>query len=131
LKVSEFEKSPGGCGVLFGKEAVMRFLNECPGVFRIIRSHESCKAGVDWPFTEGGPVLTVFSSCDYCQTGNDAGVVAVTDCDDSVRCSILPPLTGKQIEKRRVMFPEWLINDGLIFNFNFQDNDESDLQIEI
>jgi hypothetical protein len=76
-------------------------------------------------------VLTVFSSCDYCQTGNDAGVVAVTDFDESARCTTLTPLSGKQIEKRRVMFPEWLMNDQSIVGPSFQEKVQSYLEIEI
>jgi protein phosphatase len=110
-ELSEFEASPRGCGVLFGKEAVQRFLGVCKGSFRLIRSHESCATGFNWPFCEGGPVLTIFSSCDYCDTGNDAAVAMVTDHDDSARCVTLPLLAPGQAEKRRVLFPDWGFED--------------------
>jgi diadenosine tetraphosphatase ApaH/serine/threonine PP2A family protein phosphatase len=114
IAITEFDKSPRGCGVLFGPEAVKNFLNQCPGTFRVIRSHERCSAGFDWPFRKDGTVLTVFSSCDYCDTMNDAGVAAVTDHDQSAECVRLSPLLPLELGKRRVIFPEWLINEEMI-----------------
>jgi diadenosine tetraphosphatase ApaH/serine/threonine PP2A family protein phosphatase len=132
-KILDFEKSPRGCGVLFGRDAAQRFLEACPGAFRIIRSHESCAAGFDWPFNEGGPVLTVFSSCDYCETGNNAGIAAVSDYDTSAKCVALPPLMPSQLGKRRVIFPDWAIDN---VEMEFPDmvagnNGQSDVEIEI
>jgi diadenosine tetraphosphatase ApaH/serine/threonine PP2A family protein phosphatase len=109
--VAEFAKSPRGFGVLFGRDAVTKFLAACPGAFRIVRSHESCQAGFNWPFSEGGPVLTVFSSCDYCNMGNYAGVVTVTDGDNSVKCQAIPPVGTADARKRRVIYPEWLMKE--------------------
>jgi diadenosine tetraphosphatase ApaH/serine/threonine PP2A family protein phosphatase len=127
--VAEFEKSPRGCGVLFGKEAVVRFLTACPGAFRVIRSHESCRAGFNWPFSEGGPVLTVFSSYDYCSMGNDAGVVAVTDHDESVKCEAIAPVGNAK--KRRVIYPEWLMEETGMIRLDTTDEIEKHVAIDI
>jgi protein phosphatase len=131
-EIAEFEKSPRGCGVLFGRDAVGRFLTACPGVVRIVRSHESCSGGFDWPFSEGGPVLTVFSSCDYCNMGNDAGVVAVTDYDDMATCTTISPVTATQRRKRRLIFPEWLMNDaGMTLGGAFPNETDSIVEIDV
>jgi diadenosine tetraphosphatase ApaH/serine/threonine PP2A family protein phosphatase len=129
--VIEFDKSPRGCGVLFGPEAVKKFLSACPGTFRVIRSHESCRLGFDWPFKIGGTVLTVFSSCDYCDTMNDAGVAVVTDYDDSVNCMRLAPLTPIQLAKRRVTFPKWLFEGEMMETPPFDNTEDLILDVEI
>jgi hypothetical protein len=130
-KVTEFEDSPRGCGVLFGREAVERFLRVCPGAFRIVRSHESCQDGFDWPFTQEGPVLTVFSSCDYCNTGNDAAVATITDSDNSAKCVAFAPIIGQQIEKKRVIFPEWLMREAGAGALDVAQNDRDPIDVEI
>jgi diadenosine tetraphosphatase ApaH/serine/threonine PP2A family protein phosphatase len=115
-RVAEFEKSPRGCGVLFGAEAVNKFTKECGIVSRIIRSHESCADGFEWPFSENGPVLTVFSSCNYCETMNNAAVAMISDSSDSTECTILRPLDDEIKSRRRVQFPIWLVdapNEGM------------------
>jgi diadenosine tetraphosphatase ApaH/serine/threonine PP2A family protein phosphatase len=128
VDVADFDKSPRGCGVLFGAQAVRRFLEACPGTNRIIRSHESCTAGFDWPFREGGTVLTVFSSCDYCDLMNHAAVVIVTDHDASAHCVTLAPLAPSQLKRRRVLFPDWLIDGkGAV---RVTDGGEENVQLE-
>jgi protein phosphatase len=115
-RVSEFEKSPRGCGVLFGADAVNKFTKECGIVSRIIRSHESCSGGFEWPFSENGPVLTVFSSCNYCEIMNDAAIATVSDESATPDCTILPPLGESMRSKRRITFPVWIFdspNDGM------------------
>jgi diadenosine tetraphosphatase ApaH/serine/threonine PP2A family protein phosphatase len=109
-QVTEFEKSPRGCGVLYGADAVNHFTKECGIVDRIIRSHESCTKGFDWPFEENGPVLTVFSSCNYCEMMNSAAVATISDDVQSPDCTILPPLMEHMRPKRRVIFPVWLLD---------------------
>jgi hypothetical protein len=114
--ITEFEKSPRGCGVLFGAEAVNKFTKECGIVNRIVRSHESCSEGFEWPFYENGPVLTVFSSCNYCDMMNNAAVAMISDSSSSAECTILTPLHYSMKSKRRVTFPIWLLDspdDGM------------------
>jgi len=107
--VADFGDNPRGCGVLFGEQAVRKFRTACPSVGRVIRSHESCSSGYEWPFLEDGSVLTVFSSCDYCEMMNDAAVAAVNDGDLSLDCAKLSPLREEQMNRRRVTFPEWAL----------------------
>lgn len=109
--VADFTESPRGIGFLFGEKAVRRFIDACPGIDRIIRAHESCREGFDWPFSESDAVLTVFSSCDYCEMMNDAAVAFVNDGDASARCVKVPPLYRAQLDCRRVTFPDWLIEE--------------------
>jgi hypothetical protein len=45
---------------------------------------------------------------------NDAGVAAVTDHDESAECARLPPLLPMDLGKRRVIFPEWLMDEESI-----------------
>jgi hypothetical protein len=40
---------------------------------------------------------------------NNAGVVGVTDHDTTANCMTLAPLVKSQLKRRRVLFPEWLI----------------------
>jgi diadenosine tetraphosphatase ApaH/serine/threonine PP2A family protein phosphatase len=111
--VTEFGQNPRGCGVLYGSEAVDRFVADCGNFRRIIRAHESCPAGYDWPFEQDGKVLTVFSSCDYCAMNNHAGVVLIDAETDATECLKLPPLGEADLVRRRVVFPPWLIDEGI------------------
>jgi diadenosine tetraphosphatase ApaH/serine/threonine PP2A family protein phosphatase len=107
--VHVFGPSPRGCGFVYGDEAVNQFTQADGVEHRIIRAHESCPRGFDWPIPENGKVLTVFSSCDYCETGNDAAVALVHDQDLSVQFCQFAPLTGSRREKRRVQYPTWML----------------------
>jgi diadenosine tetraphosphatase ApaH/serine/threonine PP2A family protein phosphatase len=112
-EVPEFGQSPRGCGFLFGEDAVSRFAQDGVHEKRIIRGHQRCSDGFSWPFTESGRVLTVFSSCDYCNTGNDAAVVTVNDVDYDVNCKTFSPISGDQRHLRRVQFPDWLLQSEM------------------
>jgi diadenosine tetraphosphatase ApaH/serine/threonine PP2A family protein phosphatase len=113
IEVQEFEKSPRGCGCLFGEDAVLKFLERIGNCDRVIRAHESCVNGYDWPFREN-TVLTLFSSCDYCQMQNHAGIAIVNEHSVPI-CESLPPLLAEQIKNRRVTFPRWtLCGDGIV-----------------
>jgi diadenosine tetraphosphatase ApaH/serine/threonine PP2A family protein phosphatase len=67
--VSDFSPSSRGCGFMFGAEATRAFL-ERSDLRMIIRAHELCLDGFQWHF--GQTVLTLFSTCDYCQNANHA-----------------------------------------------------------
>jgi hypothetical protein len=45
---------------------------------------------------------------------NDAGLVFVNEWDDSVQCMELPPLYPSQMERRRVTFPQWLVEEPCV-----------------
>jgi hypothetical protein len=109
--VPEFAENPRGVGFLFGEHAVRRFIDASPGLVRIIRAHESCVEGFNWPFLHSDSVLTVFSSCDYCEMMNDAAVAFISDKDASACCAKVPPLRPAQLASRRVTFPDWLIEE--------------------
>jgi hypothetical protein len=76
-------------------------------------------------------VLTVFSSCDYCESGNDAGIAVVTDRNDAVRCTALAPLIGKEIDKRRVIFPDWLMHEREMEAPSVAGKEEVAVEVEI
>jgi diadenosine tetraphosphatase ApaH/serine/threonine PP2A family protein phosphatase len=61
--VEGFQRSPRGRGFLFGNDAFDNFLTECDLKF-MIRPHENCMQGFDWPFGIDGKLLTVFSAID-------------------------------------------------------------------
>jgi diadenosine tetraphosphatase ApaH/serine/threonine PP2A family protein phosphatase len=107
IEVSEYESNPRGCGRLFGEEAVSTFTTQTGICDRVIRAHESCTNGFDWPFADP-TVLTLFSSCDYCQMMNDAGV-AIVSADGEPKCHALAPLLSRQMKRRRVTFPDWAL----------------------
>jgi hypothetical protein len=41
---------------------------------------------------------------------NNAAVVVVTDYDGTANCVTLTPLAPSQLKRRRVLFPDWLID---------------------
>jgi diadenosine tetraphosphatase ApaH/serine/threonine PP2A family protein phosphatase len=75
--VDGFQASPRGRGFLFGSDAFEDFLDDAD-LTLMIRAHEDCDAGFAWPFGIDGQLLTVFSTADYCQKGNDAAVAVVS-----------------------------------------------------
>jgi diadenosine tetraphosphatase ApaH/serine/threonine PP2A family protein phosphatase len=75
--VEGFQASPRGRGFLFGSDAFEDFLDDADFTM-MIRAHEDCDAGFAWPFGIDGQLLTVFSTADYCQKGNDAAVAVVS-----------------------------------------------------
>jgi diadenosine tetraphosphatase ApaH/serine/threonine PP2A family protein phosphatase len=74
--VEGFQRSPRGRSFLFGNDAFDNFLNESD-LKLMIRAHENCMQGFDWPFGIEGKLLTVFSAIDYCGEGNDGAVAVV------------------------------------------------------
>jgi protein phosphatase len=107
--VELFEESPRGCGFLYGEAAVRRFTQGGGVAHRIIRAHESCAGGHEYPLGVDGKVVTLFSSCDYCQMGNQGAVAIVQDQGHEVEFSQFPPVTGSNLRKRRVRYPSWML----------------------
>ena len=97
-----------GAGKFYSEEGVVECLSRC-GLSRIIRGHETCTYGYDWAFGEMGPVLTVFSSCDYCQRANSAASVIISSEDARAEITTYAPLQTEQQAKRRVNSPGWLM----------------------
>jgi protein phosphatase len=107
--IGYFEASPRGCGFLYGQEAVGQFTLEGGATRRIIRAHESCAKGFEWPIPDNDRILTLFSSCDYCQMGNDAAVAVVNDADLDLEFQQFEPVVGSGKQRRRVQYPEWTL----------------------
>jgi diadenosine tetraphosphatase ApaH/serine/threonine PP2A family protein phosphatase len=76
IDLDEFGPSPRGAGSLYGAVAVRRFLKR-NRLQRIIRAHESCPKGYEFPFRDD-TVVTIFSSYDYCGMSNDAAVAILS-----------------------------------------------------
>lgn len=131
--VKIFENSSRGSGCLFGNKKLNSFL-EKNGLKKLIRSHESCMDGFDYPLEN---CITVFSNSDYCEMNNDAAVICIkqdsdeissspsddsgeqytisTDCekhDFSEKIETFSPLSGIELKNRKILFPYWiLMND--------------------
>lgn len=63
---------------IFGKNALKSFLKNNNFDF-VIRSHEFCERGFNWPFGESEKLLTIFSSLNYCEGDNRAAVALISD----------------------------------------------------
>jgi len=109
-EVLQYEASPRGSGVLFGQLPVHQFL-ERSNLRGIIRAHQNCQAGFEWPFLESGRILTVFSSCDYCELMNDAAVAILSE-DRGPEMRIVPPLLRASAWRRRLIRPTCLLSKG-------------------
>lgn len=107
-----FEESPRGLGHVFGYEEAVQFLRDCD-MTRLIRAHQACLNGYNWVFDENGPVLTVFSTCDYTDMMNDAAVVIVSSETDEYEIIAFRPLTRKQMN--RADWPDWLLATSPLF----------------
>jgi hypothetical protein len=105
-EVTGFRMSERGRGHLFGPMTVQNFL-ETARVALVIRSHEMCPRGYDYPFGQDGGIMTVFSSCDYCEMKNDAAVAIVRRHETVMEC--FEPLTEQEERLYRVIFPYWVI----------------------
>ena len=108
--VKLFRPSERGLGRLYGPKALRRFLKK-NSLDVLIRSHECCSEGIDYPFKDnkkvGEKCLTVFSSPDYCEQNNKAAVVFI-DKDMKITSTVFQKLADPS--KRRVTFPVWLLD---------------------
>jgi protein phosphatase len=105
-RIAGFVRSGRGRGHLFGADAVQTFL-EKTGLALVIRSHEMCTSGFHYPLGKSGGVMTVFSTCDYCGSGNDAAVAVIRN--EGIQQICFGPLTTEQKAKRRIVFPYWVM----------------------
>jgi protein phosphatase len=124
----KFIRSERGLGYFFNEKALNKFLQKNK-VDLLIRSHETCEGGSEQVFHQ---CLTIFSSTNYCD-GKNKGAVAFVDDNCKVQIHQISALTQIQMEKRRVMIPEWIIQSGFetfspflfeveddLFDFNLQ-----------
>lgn len=101
------EESDRGCGHFFGMEALDDFLEKF-NCNCLIRAHETCHRGIDRPFGND-KCITVFSSADYCSSGNFAGALVV---EREVEAEeVFVPLFAEDYEKRRIIMPSWILDD--------------------
>ena len=82
--ISQFGPNSRGCGDFFGKDALNEFLKNL-NFDLVIRAHQTESEGYNWNFGSDGGILTVFSSIDYCQTGNDGAYALISE-DGKVSC---------------------------------------------
>ena len=73
-KVDYFAESPRNIGLNFGKSALNEFLRNLDFNL-VIRAHENELDGFSKPFGPNGGIYTVFSSTNYCETGNEGAIV--------------------------------------------------------
>ena len=106
---SGYVKSPRGSGYYFSGKSLNEFLKRNDLQF-IIRSHEECSDGYKWPFGET-TCLTIFSNSNYCGHYNDAVVVGISQ-DLRLTHERFSPLTESEIQKRRIIWPPWLLENS-------------------
>jgi protein phosphatase len=105
-KVDGFEPSNRGTGYFFSQSVLADFLEE-NHLTALVRSHELCHTGMTWVFPN---CVTVFSNSDYTGRGNDGAVLHVS-ADSMFTKRELPWLDPEVRQKRRVIFPVWLIDE--------------------
>lgn len=81
-KVPSFDTSDRAVGRLFGKEALNDFLNKM-GFELVIRGHQSQKNGFSWSFGEKCGLLTIHSTFN-CGEDGDEGAIAIIYNDGNV-----------------------------------------------
>ena len=99
--------SPRGVGCIFGVKELNNFLQKNK-LEMIVRSHESCDNGYDYPFPNSKKLITIFTVCDYCDESNKGAILDITE-DQKYSIIEINMLSKKQLKKRRVIFPDWLI----------------------
>lgn len=73
-KIPYFAESPRNIGLHFGKSALDDFLKNL-NFDLVIRAHENELNGFSKPFGPNGGIYTIFSSTNYCETGNEGAIV--------------------------------------------------------
>jgi protein phosphatase len=108
-EIAGFAPSARGCGFRYGAKATAEFLQNS-GLEFVIRAHELCLNGFQWHFDQS--VLTLFSTCDYCQNANNAAV-AVYCCDSGIEFAIFEPAESFEEGEAVLTEPgEWIETDG-------------------
>lgn len=114
---TQFTPSPRGVSFTFGYPQLKEFLSNC-GFRRLIRGHEFSPNGFSFPF-ENHQCITIFSVADYCQTGSLPGYCVVSPSAEPELHQLFNQLkTDQQNEKRRIIAPEWAMEEFL------EDDDE-------
>ena len=100
--------SPRGCGYYFSHKSLNKFLDR-NGLQLLIRSHEECPDGFQWSFGEHR-CLTIFSNSNYCGHWNYGLVVNISK-DFKLNNEKFEPLTSDEIQRRRIIWPYWLLDN--------------------
>jgi protein phosphatase len=104
-----FTPSDRGISYTFGEKPLNAFLEENE-LLLLVRSHELCPQGVDFPFPGSEKCMTVFSTTDYCGHENQGAVVSLSP-DLDLDVIVFNVLNDEAKQKRRVLFPEWLLRE--------------------
>ena len=109
MNITGFRPSHRGAGLKFGPDALNEFL-ENNQLSLMVRSHETCHNGINWPFTDKpeymNTCITVFSCC----FNNTAGVITISS-KLEISYESFSPLTPEQAKKRRILLPVWMTSD--------------------
>ena len=106
---SDFQKNDRGCGMFFSSKALSKFL-EKNDLEIMIRAHEMCKDGYNFPYKNSDNCITVFSSSDYCQKKNKGAVLDVSE-DLSIDAWVFQPLDQSKKSQIRITLPEFLLKE--------------------
>lgn len=108
----EFEYNDRGVGYVFGSKPLLEFLNNHSFDF-LVRSHEECEKGFLYPYNDEAKsrCITIFSACNYCGDNNDGAVLVIKQAEPP-RLVVFNPFTKAEMKKRRIIFPEWLLNSS-------------------
>lgn len=96
--IENFAPSSRGIGSVFGKKALFEFLDkiECDV---LIRGHQNQMDGYACNFGKDGRMLTVFSSVNYCDTGNEGAYAKVMK-NNKIYCTKFNLLSNENCSKK-------------------------------
>ncbi|OHS95917.1 Serine/threonine-protein phosphatase PP1-2 [Tritrichomonas foetus] len=101
-----FQRSDRGTGFLFNEKKLNQFLKR-NNLELMIRSHEVCERGIEFPFKN---CATVFSNTNYCEMRNEAALAIVLK-GQKVQYPKFKPLSNAEKKKRRIIIPEWIFEE--------------------
>jgi len=108
IEVDNFVQSDRGVGFIFGANPLLKFLDK-NNLDLLIRSHESCAKGFDYPFNvhknASKKCITVFSATDYCGEHNK-GAVFTTNKENNDEVIVL----GSDYKKLFIL-PSWIMSE--------------------
>ncbi|KAH0793864.1 Ser/Thr protein phosphatase [Histomonas meleagridis] len=107
MDIEDFKPNDRGAGCFFNAANLKSFLDS-NNLSKLIRSHEYCQFGYEYPFGEEGNCITIFSNSDYCGINNYASVAIVTQ-DCSIEFKEFKPKGEEEYNKTRIDSPTWLL----------------------
>lgn len=91
--ITDFAESPRGNTVIWGTEAVDRFLSS-NDLLGIIRAHQMVPSGYDYPFGRDRQIFTIFSAPNYNQDVHNKGAFLIVEGPNQVSVKIINPVTS-------------------------------------